>query len=715
MPATAWIKSLKERGTTSLLEEFPRWRLWIPVALGIGIALYFALPQEPSLEVSWGLLGLLTVLFLTKRRHFREQHPLYYFFLIGIMWGFCGFSLAAARTAWLQTTLLYRSFPHLAFEGEVRLAETTPQGLRLTLAPIHFLTSRALPPLQKVILTGKGPKMFPFLAGIKPGTLVRGCATLLPIQPPLTPASFDFRRHAFFQGLSARGFLTEPPVVRKEAPATTRLSHIFSWGEAARFVVRQRITSFLPPCEAAIASALIIGEKSAIPPAVRQAFSDSGTAHILAISGLHMTLVGGVFFLLFRSLFCCIPFFAFRPQAKKGAAIASWLGTLGYLGLSGASTSSLRAFLMHTLIMLAVLWDRVAFSMSSVALAATLILLFTPEVLITPSFQMSFSAVIALIAVYERGNPTVVFARKGLRYLGGLCLTSLIASLATTPFSAYTFRQGSLMGIPANILAVPLTGFWIMPCAVGALIFLPLGGEGPFLRLMGWGLKGLERITEIVAHWPGAHLVIPPPTTFVLSLGVLGALWMVLWRRRWRFWGLLPMGSALAFYILTPCPDFMIDLAATCVGVRTAQGAFVTARNHARSAQKVWGQEWGYTAPLPKKGALTSGLWSIKNPGQPTLLITEEAYTGPSPSRSGECHIDLSGRFPEATLTRTQIMAGLGGYGYFRKGKMLFFSVREAVGERPWSFRGSLARPPSRSSPKHSTIRPKIEEKKCAS
>jgi competence protein ComEC len=460
---------------------------------------------------------------------------------------------------------------------------------------------------------------------------------------------------------------------------------------------------------------LIIGEKSAIPPAVRQAFSDSGTAHILAISGLHMTLVGGVFFLLFRILFCFIPFFAFRPQAKKGAAIASWLGTLGYLGLSGASASSLRAFLMHTLVMLAVLWDRVALSMSSVTLAATLLLLFTPEALITPSFQMSFSAVIALIAVYERGNPTVLFAHKGLKYLGGLCLTSLIASLAATPFSAYTFRQGSLMGIPANMIAVPLTGFWIMPCAVGALIFLPLGGEGPFLRLMGWGLKGLEYITQTVAHWPGAHLVIPPPTTFVLSIGVLGALWMVLWRRRWRFWGLLPMGSALALYSLTPRSDFMVDPMATCIGVRTAQGAFVTARNHARSAQKVWSQEWGYVTPLPKKTALAPGLWRIKEPGQPSLLITEETYTGSFSSRSGEIHIDLSGRFPGAALTRTQIAAGLGGYGYFRKGKILFFSVREAVGERPWSFRGLLARPLSCSSPKRSTIWPRIEEKKCAS
>jgi hypothetical protein len=348
---------------------------------------------------------------------------------------------------------------------------------------------------------------------------------------------------------------------------------------------------------------------------------------------------------------------------------------------------------MHTIVTLAVLLDRVALSMFSVALAATLILLATPEALVSPGFQMSFAAVIALIAAYERGELCFFLRNRWLTYVVGLSITSFIASIATTPFSIYTFQQCSLMSIPANMLAVPLTGTWIMPCAVAALLLMPFGREMFFLKAMGLGIQLLMNIAETVAGWYGAHLIVAPPSAGVLGLGVLGTLWVVLWHKRWRFLGLIPVGTSLLLCISTPPPDFMIDAAATCVGVRTDQQLLITSRNHARSAQKTWSQRLGSPSPFKKRECVDKGLWRFPVENKPTVLVTDGLYEGNLPC-GGYLHIDLSDRFSKADLRRKEILDGLGGYVSVQPDRRLLFqSVRQAVGNRPWSFKGTVVPP----------------------
>ncbi|MDR0406866.1 MAG: competence protein ComEC family protein [Holosporales bacterium] len=694
---SAFIRKILNAGLRNLLEESNRWRLWVPVALGIGISFYFWLPLEPPLWIGWSIGSVVFVLFGVGQhwKDIRNASPFMYFCLAGCVCFSLGFNIAATRTAFVNTTLLYRTFRCLDLEGTVYAIEKTPKGGRLVLEHINVKTQRKIPPLQRISLIWRGDekRYFP-IEELTPGIYVRTRATLFPIKPPVAPESFDFRRHAFFQNISAYGFLIEPPVILKNALEKKNIEAFSAWGTRLRFKVNRRIEKVLPSQVGAIACALTTGEKSGIEAVVRQHFADSGTAHILAISGLHMTLVGGLFFLTGRCILCCLPYLIWRPHAKKLAAVAAWLGTLGYLGLSGAGIPSIRAFLMNTIVTLAILLNRVALSMSSVALAAIFILLATPEALISPSFQMSFSAVIALIATYERSKQHTKRRRiktRGLAYVANLSLTSFIASLATTPFSVHTFQQCSLMSIPANMLAVPLTGMWIMPCAVGALFLMPFAQEKLFLKMMGWGITYLMKIAQTVAHWPGAHIVITPPKTCFLGLFVLGALWIILWRRRWRLLGILPMGCAVGLYLTTPLPDFMVDGAATCVGGHTATHSVVIAKNRARTAQKVWGNYLGLSKKLQRGGLLLrDGFWCFSEKDRPLLFVTNTSYHGNAPSKE-HLHIDLSGKFPNATLTRQEILDGLGGYIYLHdKRSSMFQSVRKAVGNRPWSFKGYL-------------------------
>src|SRR5919202_609431 len=166
---------------------------------------------------------------------------------------------------------------------------------------------------------------------------------------------------------------------------------------------------------------------------------------------------------------------------KKWAAALAMLLIFGYTLLSGASVPAQRSCVMLTLVLLAVIVDRLHISTRTVAWAAALVMLATPIGLLGPSFQMSFAAVIALVAFYETfREPIARWQREGgpLRrialYFVGICLTSAVATVATTPYAVYHFNRFALYALPANMLAVPITGFWVMPWAMVSCLLMPL-------------------------------------------------------------------------------------------------------------------------------------------------------------------------------------------------------------------------------------------------
>ena len=202
---------------------------------------------------------------------------------------------------------------------------------------------------------------------------------------------------------------------------------------------------------------------------------DSGLAHLLAISGLHVGLIAGWLFFVLRFLLALVPALALRAPIKKWAAATALIGAFGYLLLTGGTVPTQRAFLMLGLVMLAVMLDRVAISFRLLAWAAVAVLLWAPESLLSVSFQMSFAAVVGLIAIYEGLGPVMVRWRsnRGLGkrlwlYLGAVLLTTLVASLATSPYALFHFNRVAMYGLAGNLLAVPLTALWVMPCALAA-------------------------------------------------------------------------------------------------------------------------------------------------------------------------------------------------------------------------------------------------------
>jgi competence protein ComEC len=187
-----------------------------------------------------------------------------------------------------------------------------------------------------------------------------------------------------------------------------------------------------------------------------------------------------------------------------------------------------------------------------------------------------------------------------------VALTSVVAILATAPFAVFHFNRLALYGLAANLVAVPLTAFWIMPAALLAFLLMPLGLHGPALTAMGWGVEAMLRTAETVAGWAGAVAVLATPPLAGLAAVTLGGLWLALWQRRWRLWGLLPVAAGVASLLLARPPDLLVAGDGRLMAVRAADGElWLSSARRARYTADVWLRRGGGTAAqrFPEAGA----------------------------------------------------------------------------------------------------------------
>ncbi|MDP6346067.1 MAG: ComEC/Rec2 family competence protein, partial [Alphaproteobacteria bacterium] len=340
---------------------------------------------------------------------------------------------------------------------------------------------------------------------------------------------------------------------------------------------------------------------------------DSGLAHLLAISGLHIGLMAGWLFFAVRLVLALAEPLALRAPIKKWAAAIALAGAFAYLLLTGATVPTQRAFLMVSLVLLAVMLDRKAVSFRLVAWAATMVLLWAPESLLSVSFQMSFAAVVALTAVYEGLGPRLLgwrgdggTGRRLLLYLAAVLLTTLVAGAATAPFALYHFNRAAMYGLAANLFAVPITALWVMPCALLAFVLLPLGLEQLALLPMQLGVGVILAVAAEVASWPGAVSLLPAFGVGLLAAISLGGLWLCLWRGRWRLAGAVAVALALAMIGFADPPDFLIDGKGKAMAARLPDGRVVIAGGGRRQGITVetWLRRWGVAAPDRDAGAM---------------------------------------------------------------------------------------------------------------
>jgi competence protein ComEC len=354
---------------------------------------------------------------------------------------------------------------------------------------------------------------------------------------------------------------------------------------------------------AAMTATRLNGQQTGISKPVIEAMRVAGLSHLLSTSGFHVTVMALLVYFPLRALLALIPWLVVRVPIKKWAAFGAVASALGYTFLVGSGAATLRSMAMTGVAMLAIVVDRRAAAMRLVMLSAALAMLIAPDAAMGPSFQMSFAAVFCLIAANEKAWRWTVgqfetlgpeWLRSAGAHLWGIVRTSLIATAATTPFALYHFQSFSFYGFAANMLAIPMTSFWVMPSILMAYVTAPLGWDELFIRAAGWGIGITIKIALLVASWPYSIIDWPAMPGAALAAIVLGGLWLCLWQTRWRYFGLVPIVIGMMYPLYIKQPDLFVSPDGKEWAARLADGRLaVSDLTHENFAVTQWQQRLG--------------------------------------------------------------------------------------------------------------------------
>ena len=535
---------------------------WVPVCLGIGVGVYFMLRFEPS----WIFIANVAVVALVCTVGARLVHVACTPILLALALSCTGMVIAKYRTESVSAPVL--SFRYYGpIEGRiVGMDRSGSDALRLTLDRVRLerFAPERMPGKVRISLHGDLPAV-----ALMPGQQVMTTGHLSPPSGPAEPGGFDFQRHAWFAGLGAVGYTRNPVLRAAPAQHGDWAARVFQ----ARMAVSRGVQARLTGETGAFAAAIMSGDRSGMSQETLAHLRASNLAHLLAISGLHMGLLTAFVFAALRSSLMLIPAIGLRVPAKKIAAVGALIAAAGYLALSGGNVATERAFIMVSVMLVAILLGRPALTMRAVAIAAVIVLVLHPEALTGPGFQMSFAATTALVAVF--GAMRRLDQQRLPRWSRGILsvvVSSLVAGLATAPIAAAHFNQIAHYGLIANLLSVPLMGALVMPAAVVAACLAPFGLAWVGLMVMGWGLRWILWVAQTVAGQEGALGHVVTPGGWVLPLIIGGALVVILWQGRARAVGIPIAVAGFALWGMTDRPAVLIADSGGLMGVMTEAG-----------------------------------------------------------------------------------------------------------------------------------------------
>lgn len=583
--------------------------MWSPVCLGAGVGLYFAAPAEPGRLVLLAALVLVGFVLGLYRTLSPEPSPVRVTLLGALLLVVAGGNVASLRSHSVAAPVLkFRYYGPV--EGRVvAIDRSASQMPRYTLDQVRLsrLAPRNTP--IKIRISAHGA---PLLEDIRPGDTILTTGHLGPPPGPVEPGSFDFQRHVWFKQLGALGY-TRNPVLRAKTAGEGPQS-LWLRIQTLRFDLSEVIKSRIGGIEGPFAAAIITGDRSDLDPAALGALRQSNLAHLLAISGLHMGLLTGAVFAVVR-LFLSLAPVGLRVDARKIAAISAFLAALAYLGVSGANIATQRAFIMVSVMLLAICLERPALSLRAVALAAFIVLALTPEALFGPGFQMSFAATLALVAVFGGLRDTGFFITSPVMpWVTSLVVSSAVAGAATAPFAAAHFNQIAHYGLLANLLSVPIMGLVVMPGTLIAALGAVLGLDWIGFGIMRVGLWWILQVAEFVSGLEGSTRAVIAPGPWVVPILALGGLVLCLWQGRGRWGGAVIAMAGLGLWSIHERPALLISESGRLVGVLSAEGRVLNKPKGEGFSARVWLENDGDPVTqdiAAARGAMSANVFTI--------------------------------------------------------------------------------------------------------
>ena len=534
--------------------------LWVPVAFGSGAATYLGLKIEPPVWIGWALLAVFGVLAGIVGRFSRRRDAIAVTGLAAL--AAAGFLVAKIHSDRVAAPIARENLGMVSVEGwVVDIATPSERGERLLIAPVRVsrLSPAETPTRIRIVIAAPGgPEGAP-----PPGTPIHVLTLLDPPPGPAAPGAYDFARDAWFEGIGGVGIAMQQPTWQELASPPWRLRlemavNAMRWRVAT--TLAHDIAAVMGPDDggaAGLAAAVTTSHQDWLGAAHRDDLRGSGLAHMLAIAGLHTAAVCGFVFFAVRLLIAATPWLALRVPGKKVAAVVALIAVAGYLALSGAHPPARRAAITASVAFFAILVDRRAVSLHSLAVAAFIILLIEPDVVVAPGFEMSFCATASLVALAEiwPHHPRAVglswplaLVQRGRDVVVGLAMVSFVAGAATGPFTIQHFNRVSNYGVFANLTADFIASAVMMPALAICLMLQALGfGHGvaaPVLWLAGWASRSIVAIGHFFTTAPGAAFSMSSAPEIALAISYVGIVFACLWRGALRWIG-LPMAMAV--------------------------------------------------------------------------------------------------------------------------------------------------------------------------
>ena len=580
--------------------------VWTPVAFGLGCAAYLGQktepPQWPLVILAFACVGIAVMV----RRLVPHRGAAIISALVAV--SACGLMDAKLRSDIAAAPIAPAHVGVVSVDGwVVDVANPSQTGQRLLIAPVRISHVRPdeVPKRVRIVI--------PQGAVLGPGAAIRVTTLLDPPPGPAAPGAYDFARDAWFEGIGGVGLAMKPPTVISLAPPPTRLQVVLAIN-ALRWSMAQRLAADLHDLmgegdggATGLAVTVATSHEDWLDDTSRDDLRGSGLAHMLAIAGLHMAAVSGFVFFALRLGVAAWPWLALRVNGKKLAAAGGLLAVLAYLILSGAHPPARRAAITASVAFAAMLFDRRAISMHSLSIAALLVLLIEPEVVVAPGFEMSFCATGSLVALAEiwpraprgQGLPWwLAGLQRGRDWLVAMLMVSFVAGAATGPFSIQHFNRVAIYGVFANLTADFVASAVLMPSLAIGLVLEALGAPhavvAPPLFVAGWAARAVVSLAHIFATAPGASATISSAPTIALAISYLGIVFACLWRGRLRWIG-VPMAFAVALWPRPAPPVAWIASDGNDAAI-VASGQEIPLKPGKRAyATQLWAQRWGFT------------------------------------------------------------------------------------------------------------------------
>ncbi|MCC2646891.1 MAG: ComEC/Rec2 family protein [Rickettsiaceae bacterium] len=548
-----YYQFISKRFIAAMQEEYINLPIWLVVCFIFGIVCYFSLEAEPSLIMLNFILITLAFLAIISRKKIllKTLFISLSMFSLGVavptfkFYGFNPKGLSArvtARVVGEVEAIKPKEFGwqvllrNVDIEGVIK--EETPSRIRFNLHDIGN---------NRLLL----------------GDIISVKLSLMPPPGPLIPGGYDFSKQAYFNEIGGVGYNKSDPIIIDHNIQNKTLLHSF---QSLRRNIYDHIILNLGDKNGNFAAAVIVGETSGIDLKTLNAMRRSGLAHILCVSGIHLSLVAMIFFISIRVILNSSNFIANNYNIKKIGALGAICGSFLYLLISGMQVAATRAFIMTTVYMLSVFLEKRAQALRSVFFAAFMILFIWPEYIIHPSFILSFTAVLSLIACagFNFTPFEVVASSKGKlsklkQYILLNINSTLAASLATTPFVLFFFHVNPNYSLLANLLAVPVTTFILMPAAVLAIMLMPLKLDYIAWKLMDFAINAITYVANFIEPLPYASLYFGHLEEGVIICYTLAFIIFCIGKYRIKIIGIILLIVSTILILLTPKPDMIID------------------------------------------------------------------------------------------------------------------------------------------------------------